>query len=224
MRTHEYMRAALSVFAESISVAGPTLPAPPGQSCLAIRERGVDDATPFGCEPTADPRARTRRLPGAAREKATEADGRAIAPAAVAHPLLSPRSRSPFPAASAHYADLPSLESLDTLPAATLSGVVAELAARQAQLAALQARAAARLAATPTVASASDPRIAPGQRLSAHQLAERMGRSVDYVYRHADEWPFTIREGRSVTFDEAGFARWQQKRTAANGARRREVP
>lgn len=130
----------------------------------------------------------------------------------------------PFPAALAHDADLPSLETLDTLPAAALPGVVADLAARQAHLAALQARAAARLAATPTVAAASDPRIAPGQRLSAQRLAERMGRSVDYVYRHADEWPFTMHEGRSVMFDEAGFVRWQQKRTSTNGARRREVP
>jgi hypothetical protein len=42
------------------------------------------------------------------------------------------------------------------------------------------------------------------------QLAARMGRSLDYVYRHAARWPFTVRDGRSVAFDEAGYVRWQK--------------
>ena len=142
-----------------------------------------------------------------------------------ARPLLHVTTNLALPIAPApdHDVDLPSLETLDVLPPAALPGVVADLAARQAYLAALQARAAARLSAAPTV-TPSGYGIAPGQRLSAQQLADRLGRSLDYVYRHADDWPFTVREGRSVKFDEAGFVRWQHKRMSANGARRREVP
>ena len=96
--------------------------------------------------------------------------------------------------------------------------VIADLAARQAHLAALQARVAASLGNVSTASSATDQPIVPGQRLNASQLADRMGRSLDYVYRRAKRWPFTLREGRSVSFDEAGFVRWQRakQRRAAN--------
>jgi predicted DNA-binding transcriptional regulator AlpA len=60
-----------------------------------------------------------------------------------------------------------------------------------------------------------EPRIAPGQRINAKQLAARMGRSLDYVYRHARRWPFTVREGRAVAFDEAGYVRWQRTKQRA---------
>lgn len=225
-RSRELVGTLLSLVSSSSSSAPEPSAAPePGASSAPLRG-GEAPPMPSGAAPHTAPervrelRASRHALPSHASDAMETTRGEA----AVAHTLLSPRPSTPFLAALAHDDHLPSLEQLDTLPAAALPAVVADLAARQAQLAALQARAAARLATMPAVASASDPRIAPGQRLSAQQLAERMGRSVDYVYRHADDWPFTVREGRSVTFDEAGFVRWQNKRTAANGMRRREVP
>lgn len=129
--------------------------------------------------------------------------------ASLAQPLLT------LPEQTSHYldaSDLLSLEAVDALPASAVPAVVAQLAARQAYLAALQSRAAARLVTKSAIGSTPDDRIAPGQRLNANQLAKRMGRSVDYVYRHAKDWPFTVREDRAVSFDEAGFVRWQRQR------------
>jgi len=86
----------------------------------------------------------------------------------------------------------------------------------QAYLAAIQSRAAARLASAPMPAAGPDSRIAPGQRINAKQLAARMGRSLDYVYRHAPRWPFTVRDGtRALAFDEAGYVRWERSRQRA---------
>lgn len=130
----------------------------------------------------------------------------------VAHTLLSERSRTPLPDAFAHDNDtpLPSLQTLDALAPTAIPAFIADLAARQAHVAALQARAAARLASISTATPTPDQRIAPGQRLNAKQLATRMGRSVDYVYRHAKRWPFTVHDGRSVAFDEAGYVKWEK--------------
>jgi len=111
---------------------------------------------------------------------------------------------------------LPSLDTVDALPPAALPAFVADVAAQQAHLAAIQSRAAARLASAPLPAAGPDSRIAPGQRISAKQLAARMGRSLDYVYRHAARWPFTVRDGtRALAFDEAGYVRWERTRLRA---------
>jgi predicted DNA-binding transcriptional regulator AlpA len=50
----------------------------------------------------------------------------------------------------------------------------------------------------------------PADRLlSAAKAAERTGMSEDWLYRHADELPFTRRtSGRAVRFSEAGIAKW----------------
>jgi excisionase family DNA binding protein len=58
------------------------------------------------------------------------------------------------------------------------------------------------------------PASGPDRLLTVDELARRMNTSKDYVYRHAEEWPFTCRVGRSVRFSEAGYTRWigQQKR------------
>jgi predicted DNA-binding transcriptional regulator AlpA len=50
--------------------------------------------------------------------------------------------------------------------------------------------------------------------LNVAELASRMGTSTDYIYRHAEHWPFTRRIGRSLRFSENGYTRWigQQKR------------
>lgn len=107
-------------------------------------------------------------------------------------------------------AALPSLDVVDDLAPDALPGFLADLAARLAHLAALQTRAAARLAALPPVAA--EAQGTPGRLLSAQQLAALMGRSLDYVYRRAKRWPFVIREGRALSFDEAGYLRWNNRK------------
>lgn len=51
-----------------------------------------------------------------------------------------------------------------------------------------------------------------GRLLTVRQLAERLQQSEDYVYRHARDWPFTTRNGRSLRFSEAGLERWLASR------------
>lgn len=41
--------------------------------------------------------------------------------------------------------------------------------------------------------------------LSVDQIADRMHKSHDYVYRHAKEWPFARRLGKGWLFSGKGF-------------------
>jgi excisionase family DNA binding protein len=43
------------------------------------------------------------------------------------------------------------------------------------------------------------------QLLDVTQAAERLGMSRDYVYRHADEYSFTRRNGRALRFSAQGI-------------------
>lgn len=49
------------------------------------------------------------------------------------------------------------------------------------------------------------PLQTPNQLLDAKAAAVRLGMSEDYVYRHASNFPFTRRNGRSVRFSSAGI-------------------
>ena len=54
----------------------------------------------------------------------------------------------------------------------------------------------------------------PDRLLTAEQVAERLHISTDYVYRHARQYPFMIREGRNVRFSEVGLDRYLKQRQA----------
>jgi hypothetical protein len=43
-------------------------------------------------------------------------------------------------------------------------------------------------------------------------VADRLHCSTDYVYRHAKQFPFMVREGRHVRFSERGLERYIQQR------------
>ncbi len=53
-------------------------------------------------------------------------------------------------------------------------------------------------------------RAAPAEDrlLTAADVAGRLTCSLRYVYAHADDWPFTRREGKLVRFSANGLARW----------------
>jgi hypothetical protein len=74
------------------------------------------------------------------------------------------------------------------------------------QLSALQLRLAARLAML--VAAPAMSRNNPGDRLlTAKQVAERLGRGVNWVYEN--DLPFIIRQaGRRPRYSERGLERW----------------
>jgi hypothetical protein len=75
---------------------------------------------------------------------------------------------------------LPSIESVDALPAEHLPGFVAGLAA-------LQARVAARMAVAVPESHGDADRL-----LDIEQAAERLGTSPDWLRRHGGPLPFTI--------------------------------
>ena len=107
----------------------------------------------------------------------------------------------------------------DPRRAGQLSAV--EAARLLVELATLQAAIAARFGAAPVnvapVASTSE-----GDRLlTAEEVAERLQRSVDWVYRQAKHWPFTRRlTRRTVRFSEVGLHRFLIGSTRAmHGAR-----
>lgn len=48
--------------------------------------------------------------------------------------------------------------------------------------------------------------------VSAQEIADRMGRGVEYVYAHAAEWPFTVaEEGRRPRFSLRQFEQWIER-------------
>lgn len=106
---------------------------------------------------------------------------------------------------------LPSLDAIATNPAcaaelppdaahALLSRCVVALAALNGRLLA------------GTAASNGTPPEAD-RRLNVAEAAERLGMSRDYLYRHADTLPFTIRVGRSLGFSAAGIDKYLKQRT-----------
>jgi len=83
-----------------------------------------------------------------------------------------------------------------------------ETAGALVELAALQSALAARLRIVPGASRATSHPPTEDRLLTASQVAERFGRSVEWVYRHAGRWPFTRRETRgTLRFSEAGLLR-----------------
>jgi hypothetical protein len=99
------------------------------------------------------------------------------------------------------------VQNLDDLPVESIPAVMASLAAAQSMLA-------ARLLTTHH-GNASEPQA--DCLLDVNEAAEKLGMSVDYLYRHQDELPFTVRVGtkerKTLKFSELGIHRWIQTRS-----------
>jgi hypothetical protein len=55
--------------------------------------------------------------------------------------------------------------------------------------------------------------------VNAQEIAERMGRSVEYVYAHAAEWPFTVAEdGKHPRFSLRRFEQWIERESSRRTA------
>jgi len=52
----------------------------------------------------------------------------------------------------------------------------------------------------------------PDRRLSVEEAAAKLGTSKDWLYRHADTLPFTVRIGRGLGFSEVGIDRYLRQR------------
>jgi predicted DNA-binding transcriptional regulator AlpA len=63
-------------------------------------------------------------------------------------------------------------------------------------------------------ASHSQAERAPeGDRLlDVEEAARKLGKSKDYLYRHAVNYPFTVRDGRSLRFSEQGIEKFIRQR------------
>ncbi|PYQ05208.1 MAG: hypothetical protein DMF82_09025 [Acidobacteria bacterium] len=52
----------------------------------------------------------------------------------------------------------------------------------------------------------------PDQNLPVDEAAGRLGVSKDYLYRHADRLPFTVRIGRKLLFSARGLEKWNAQK------------
>jgi predicted DNA-binding transcriptional regulator AlpA len=57
-----------------------------------------------------------------------------------------------------------------------------------------------------------EPTVDGDVNLPIAEAARRLSISRDWLYRHADKLPFTVRLGRRVTFSAAGLEEWRRKR------------
>lgn len=56
---------------------------------------------------------------------------------------------------------------------------------------------------------------ADGDRLlDVKEAARKLGKSKDYLYRHSRDYPFTVRDGRSLRFSEQGIEKFIRQRMA----------
>ena len=54
---------------------------------------------------------------------------------------------------------------------------------------------------------------ADGDRLlDVEEAARKLGKSKDYLYRHAGDYPFTVRDRRSLRFSEQGIEKFIRQR------------
>ena len=102
---------------------------------------------------------------------------------------------------------MPDLRDLLTDPRRVGELTPAEAAAALVELAGLQAAVAVKLGSAPGELPRENPDN--DRLLTAEDVAGRLGRSVDWVYRQSKHWPFTRRlTRRTVRFSEAGLTRW----------------
>jgi predicted DNA-binding transcriptional regulator AlpA len=48
--------------------------------------------------------------------------------------------------------------------------------------------------------------------LDVQEAARKLGKSKDHLYRHAGDYPFTVRDGRSLRFSELGIEKFIRQR------------
>lgn len=94
-------------------------------------------------------------------------------------------------------------ERATTLPASALHGLLCRcLTAQTALMGAL-------LTAS---ACTADPASEPDRLLDVDTAAERLGVSKDWLYHHAHQLPFTVRQGRLLRFSSHGIDRYIRTR------------
>ncbi len=111
--------------------------------------------------------------------------------------------------APANGASAPSIHpAIQALEAVARSTTVDSLPDLIGQVEAVKARLYSRLTAPGT----ASPRMAADRLLDVREAAQKMCRSTDWLYRHAAELPFVVREGRLVRFSEKGIDEYISRR------------
>ena len=88
------------------------------------------------------------------------------------------------------------------------------------RLAAVQAALVARVAAEPTAPTRPEAAPAPDRLLRPREAAARLGVTVRWLYRHADQLPYTRRLSRRVLrFSNAGMAQEMAAKKTLNKGR-----
>ena len=100
-----------------------------------------------------------------------------------------------------------SADDLARLTADVSSASTEDLPALLGHLERLRAQAWLRLTAAP-----ASQETRQDENLSAADAARRLGVSKDYVYRHAEAFPFAVRIGRRIVFSARGLEKWNARR------------
>jgi predicted DNA-binding transcriptional regulator AlpA len=64
-------------------------------------------------------------------------------------------------------------------------------------------------------ADRADPEMAADTLLDVTEAAKRLATTRDWLYRHARQLPFVVRNGRQLRFSAAGIARYIREREGA---------
>ena len=71
-----------------------------------------------------------------------------------------------------------------------------------------------RLLALRASPSQAEPSRDGDRLLDVNEAARKLGKSKDYLYRHSRDYPFTVRDGRSLRFSEQGIEKFIRQRMA----------
>ena len=69
-----------------------------------------------------------------------------------------------------------------------------------------------RLLALRASPSQAEPSRDSDRLLDVVEAARKLGKSKDYLYRHSRDYPFTVRDGRSLRFSEQGIEKFIRQR------------
>jgi predicted DNA-binding transcriptional regulator AlpA len=105
------------------------------------------------------------------------------------------------------FADLPTVDSIEVMPADGIPAALARIAVAQSQLSALQSRLVLRLATD----AARDVADGEDRLVTVEAAAALLQKSEVWLYRHARALPFTRRVGRSLRFSTRGIRRFIER-------------
>ena len=113
---------------------------------------------------------------------------------------------------AADYTLVPKLEEIADNPALAIHLPFDVVEALLGKNAIVQSALVSRLLALRANPSQAEPSRDSDRLLDVEAAARKLGKSKDYLYRHAGNYPFTVRDGHSLRFSEQGIEKFIRQR------------